>query len=110
MRNAPRNLTQYKKELILAKQQNIDETKVMKNSLEEFLTNLCAFESVILSKKFSTAIEQIDKSINNLQKQKDALLSADNNYRIAFNNKAQEVTIKKLTKNNPTMQKILIKY
>jgi len=47
---------------------------------------------------------QIDKSINHLQKTKDALLSADNNYRIA-NNKAQDVTIKKLTKSNPTMAK-----
>ena len=56
------------------------------------------------TRKFSNAIEQIDKSINHLQKTKDALLSSDNNYRIA-NNKAQDVTIKKLTKNNPTMAK-----
>ena len=58
----------------------------------------------LATRKFSNAIEQIDKSINHLQKTKDALLSSDNNYRIA-NNKAQDVTIKKLTKNNPTMAK-----
>lgn len=53
-------------------------------------------------KKFNTAIDEIDKSIVHLQKTKDALLSSDRNYRLA-NDKAQDVTIKKLTRNNPTM-------
>ena len=87
---------------MLVKQQNIDVTN-FETSLEEFKTSF-GRNYDLASRKFSTAIEQIDKSINHLQKTKDALLSADNNYRIA-NNKAQDVTIKKLTKSNPTMAK-----
>ena len=56
----------------------------------------------LASRKFSTAIDEIDKSINHLQKTKDALLSTDRNLRLA-NDKAQDVTIKRLTRNNPTM-------
>ena len=100
LRNAARNSLQYKHELMIVKQQNIDVTN-FESSLEEFKTSF-GRNYELASRKFSTAIEQIDKSINNLQKTKDALMSADNNYRIA-NNKAQDVTIKKLTKNNPTM-------
>ena len=102
LRNAARNSLKYKHELMLVKQQNIDVTN-FESSLEEFKTSF-GRNYELASRKFSTAIEQIDKSINNLQKTKDALLSADNNYRIA-NNKAQDVSIKKLTKNNPTMAK-----
>ncbi len=102
LRNAARNSLKYKHELMLVKQQNIDVTN-FESSLEEFKTSF-GRNYELASRKFSTAIEQIDKSINNLQKTKEALLSADNNYRIA-NNKAQDVSIKKLTKNNPTMAK-----
>ena len=102
LRNAARNSLKYKFELDLVKKQNIDVTN-FENSLEEFKTSF-GRNYELASRKFSTAIEQIDKSINHLQKTKDALLSADNNYRIA-NNKAQDVTIKKLTKSNPTMAK-----
>jgi len=58
----------------------------------------------LASKKFKTAIEEIDKTIDHLQKTKDALLSSENNLRLA-NNKAEDLSIKRLTKNNPTMQK-----
>ena len=57
-----------------------------------------------ISKKFKIAIDEIDKTIERLQKTKEALLSSENNLRLA-NNKAEDLTIKKLTKNNPTMQK-----
>ena len=100
LRNAARNSLQYKHELMIVKQQNIDVTN-FESSLEEFKTSF-GRNYELASRKFSTAIEQIDKSINHLKKTKEALMSADNNYRIA-NNKAQDVTIKKLTKNNPTM-------
>ena len=102
LRNAARNSLKYKYELMLVKQQNIDVTN-FESSLEEFKKSF-GKNYDLATRKFSNAIEQIDKSINHLQKTKDALLSSDNNYRIA-NNKAQDVTIKKLTKNNPTMAK-----
>ena len=102
LRNAARNSLKYKHELMIVRQQNIDVTN-FESSLEEFKTSF-GRNYELASRKFLNAIEQIDKSINHLQKTKDALLSADNNYRIA-NNKAQDVTIKKLTKNNPTMAK-----
>ena len=57
----------------------------------------------IASKKFKTAIDEIDKTIDHLQKTKEALLSSENNLRLA-NNKAEDLSIKRLTKNNPTMQ------
>jgi hypothetical protein len=56
----------------------------------------------LASRKFKTAIEEIDKTIDHLQKTKDALLSSENNLRLA-NNKAEDLTIKKLTRGNPTM-------
>ena len=100
LRNAARNSLQYKHELMLVKQQNIDVTN-FESSLAEFKASF-GRNYELASRKFSTAIEQIDKSISHLNKTKDALLRADDNYRIA-NKKAQDVTIKKLTKNNPTM-------
>ena len=102
LRNAARNYLKYKHELMLVKQQNIDVTN-FETSLAEFKSSF-GRNYELASRKFSTAIEQIDKSINHLNKTKDALLRADDNYRIA-NKKAQDVTIKKLTKNNPTMAK-----
>ena len=102
LRNAARNSLQYKHELMLVKQQNIDVTN-FETALAKFKTSF-GRNYELASRKYSTAIEQIDKSINHLQKTKDALLKADDYYRIA-NKKAQDVTIKKLTKNNPTMAK-----
>ena len=104
LRNASINSLKYKFELEMVKKQNIDVTN-FESSLEEFKTSF-GKNYELASRKFLTAIEQIDKSINHLQKTKEALLSADRNYRIA-NNKAQDVTIKKLTKDNPTMSKKL---
>jgi hypothetical protein len=71
-------------------------------SINAFKTGF-AYNYNLASKKFTEAIESIDKSINQLQKTKEALLSSENNLRLA-NNKAEDLTIKKLTKRNPTMQ------
>jgi hypothetical protein len=100
LRNAALNSLKYKNELALVKAQNIDITK-FEDELDAFKT---AFGKnyELASRKFQTAIEEIDKSIKHLQNTKDALLSTDKNLRIA-NEKAQDVTIKKLTKGNPTM-------
>lgn len=100
LRNAAMNALKYKTELALVKAQNIDITS--------FESDLEAFKSAfgknfeLASRRFQTAIDEIDKSIDHLQKTKDALLGADRNLRLA-NDKAQDVTIKKLTKGNPTM-------
>lgn len=101
LRNAAMNSLQYKNELALVKAQNIDITN-FESKLEAFKTG---FERnyELASKQFTKAIDEIDKSIDHLQKTKDALLSADRNLRLA-NNKAQDVTIKKLTHGNPTMK------
>ena len=101
LRNAAQNSIEYKKELINIKAQNIDISNFeaeMNDFKEKFAKN---YE--LASKKFKTAIEEIDKTIDHLQKTKDALLSSENNLRLA-NNKASDLTIKRLTKNNPTMQ------
>jgi len=100
LRNAAMNSLEYKSELALVKAQNVDITN-FENDLEVFKT---AFGKNydLASKKFQTAIDEIDKSIDHLQKTKDALLGTDRNLRLA-NDKAQDVTIKKLTKSNPTM-------
>ncbi|MBV1832201.1 DUF2130 domain-containing protein [Komagataeibacter melomenusus] len=100
LRNAAINSLQYKSELALVKAQNIDVTN-FEDQLEDFKT---AFGKNydLASRRFQTAIDEIDKSIDHLQKTKDALLGADRNLRLA-NNKAQDVTIKRLTKGNPTM-------
>ena len=100
LRNAAMNSLVYKQELALVKSQNIDVTN-FESDLETFKTAF-AKNYDLASRKFSTAIEEIDKSINHLQKTKDALLSTDRNLRLA-NDKAQDVTVKKLTKKNPTM-------
>ena len=89
-----------KSELALIKEQNIDITN-FENELETFKT---AFgrNYELASKKFQTAIEEIDKSIDHLQKTREALIGTDRNLRLA-NDKAQEVSIKKLTRGNSTM-------
>ena len=100
LRNAAMNSLKYKSELALVKAQNIDITN-FETQLETFKT---AFGKnyELASRRFQTAIEEIDKSIDHLQKTKDALLGTDRNLRLA-NDKAQDVTIKKLTRGNPTM-------
>ena len=100
LRNASMNSLQYKSELALVKSQNIDITN-FENGLDEF-KNAFAKNYDLASKRFQTAIEEIDKSIDHLQKTKEALLGTDRNLRLA-NDKAQDVTIKKLTRGNPTM-------
>ena len=100
LRNAAMNSLQYKSELALVKSQNIDITN-FENELDSFKA---AFGKnyELASKRFQTAIDEIDKSIDHLQKTKDALIGTDRNLRLA-NDKAQDVTIKKLTRGNPTM-------
>lgn len=100
LRNAAMKSLEYKAELALVKSQNIDITN-FENDLNQFKTAF-AKNYDIASKKFQTAIDEIDKSIDHLQKTKEALLGTDRNLRLA-NDKAQDVTIKKLTRKNPTM-------
>ncbi len=101
LRNAAMNSLQYKAELALVKSQSIDVTH-FEEKLETFKS---AFSKNydLASRKFQTAIDEIDKSIDHLQKTKDALLGTDRQLRLA-NDKAQDVTIKKLTHSNPTMK------
>lgn len=101
LRNAALNAVKYKTELAQVKAQNIDVTN-FESQLETFKT---AFGKNfdLASRQFHTAIEEIDKSILHLQKTKDALLGSDRNLRLA-NDKAQDVTIKRLTRSNPTMK------
>lgn len=100
LRNAAQNSLKYKTELALVKEQNID--------IADFEEELNRFKDAfgknygLASNKFKTAIDEIDKSIDHLQKTKEALLGTDRNLRLA-NDKAQDVTIKKLTRGNPTM-------
>jgi len=100
LRNAAENSLKYKTELALVREQNIDITN-FEQKLETFKSSFDK-NTGLASRKFEAAISEIDKSITHLQKTKEALLSTGNNLRIA-NNKAQDVTIKKLTRNNPTM-------
>ena len=100
LRNAAQNALKYKSELALVKAQNVDIT-TFESDLDTFKTSF-ARNYDLASKKFKTAIEEIDRTIDHLQKTKDALLGSENNLRLA-NNKAGDLTIKKLTKSNPTM-------
>lgn len=101
LRNAAQNALQYRQELQLIRSQQID--------ILHFEENMNAFKEGfarnyrLASEKFATAIEEIDKTIDHLQKTKQALLSSENNLRLA-NNKADELSIKKLTKNAPTVK------
>lgn len=101
LRNASMNSMQYKAELSLIKNQNIDITN-FEDNINKFKEGF-AKNYDLASRKFKTAIEEIDKTIDHLHKTKDALLSSENNLRLA-NNKADEITIKKLTYGNPTMK------
>ncbi len=101
LRNSSLKALKYKSELAAIKEQNIDITN-FENSLELFKDSF-GKNYTLASKRFETAITEIDKSINHLQKTKDALLGADRNLRLA-NDKAQEVSVKRLTRNNPTMR------
>ena len=100
LRNAAMNSLEYKQELMVVRNQNIDIT--------HFEENMNAFKDgfsknyEIASKKFDNAIQEIDKTIDHLQKVKDSLLGSERQLRLA-NDKAQDLSIKKLTKNNPTM-------
>ena len=100
LRNAAMNSLKYKSELALVRAQNIDITN-FEASLDTFKTAF-ARNYDLASNSFKKAIDEIDKSIDHLQKTKDALLNTDRNLRLA-NDKAQDVTIKKLTRGNPTM-------
>ena len=100
LRNAAMNALTYKSELALVKAQHVDITN-FEEDLDSFKSAF-AKNYDLASRKFQTAIDEIDKSIDHLQKTKDALLGTDRNLRLA-NNKAQDVTIKKLTRKNPTM-------
>lgn len=101
LRNAAMNSLTYKQQLALERRQNVDITN-FEESITKFKEGF-AYNYNLASKKFTEAIESIDKSITQLQKTKEALLSSENNLRLA-NNKAEDLTIKKLTKGNPTMQ------
>ncbi len=103
LRGAALNALGYKKELEMVQNQNID--------ISHFEENMNAFKEGfsrnyrLASEKFHKAIEEIDKTIDHLQKTKDALLSSENNLRLA-NNKAEDLTIKKLTSNSETMRQM----
>ncbi len=100
LRNAALNSMQYKSELAVVKAQNIDVTN-FESQLNDFRDSF-GRNFRLASDKFKTAIDSIDKSINQLQKTKENLLRSEDNLRIA-NNKADELTVKKLTRDNPTM-------
>ena len=102
LRNAALNSLQYKQELALMRDQHIDITH-FEEDLETFKKGF-ARNYELASKKFQSAIDEIDKTIKSLEKTKAALLSSENNLRLA-NNKAEDLTVKKLVKNNPTMKK-----
>ena len=101
LRNAALNSLEYRTQLAAVQSQNIDITN-FENEMNDFKTRFSRnFD--LASRRFQEAIDEIDKTIQHLQKTKDALLSSENNLRLA-NNKAQDLSIKRLTKNNPTMQ------
>lgn len=101
LRNAALSALQYKTELAEVRNQNIDITN-FENSMEDFKTKF-ARNYDLASRRFQTAIDEIDKTIDHLQKTKEALLGSERNLRLA-NDKAQDLTIKKLTRKNPTMK------
>lgn len=103
IRNLSSKSLEYRKELELIKNQNIDITN-FESRMEQFKTDFSR-NYRLASEKFQRAINEIDKSINSLQKTKEALLNSENNLRLA-NGKAEELTIKKLTRGNKTMKKL----
>ena len=103
IRNLASKSLEYRKELELVKNQNIDITHIEENIKlfkEGFSRNYR-----LASERFAKAIEEIDKTIDHLQKTKEHLLKTDDNLRLA-NNKAEDLTLKQLSRNNPTMQKL----
>jgi hypothetical protein len=100
LRNAALGSLAYKTELARVREQNIDITN-FENELDEFKSGF-ARNYDLASRKFKIAIDEIDKTIDHLQKMKDALLGSENNLRLA-NNKAEDLSIKRLTRGNPTM-------
>ena len=101
LRNAAMNSMEYKTELAMMRNQNVDITN-FEDKINDFKTGF-ARNYDLASRQFKTAIEEIDKTMSHLQKTKDNLLSSVNNLRLA-NNKANDLTIKKLTHGNPTMK------
>ncbi|MBQ1406697.1 MAG: DUF2130 domain-containing protein [Eubacterium sp.] len=101
LRNAALNSLKYRQELAIVRNQQVD--------ILHFEENMNAFKEGfarnyrLASEKFKAAIDEIDKTINHLQKTKEALLSSENNLRLA-NNKADDLSIKKLTKNAPSVK------
>lgn len=104
LRNAALSSLQYRKELALVRQQNIDVTN-FEDQLADFKDKFRR-NYRIASQKFQKAIEEIDKSIDHLQKIKDNLIGSENQLRLA-NDKAEDLTVKKLTRKNPTMKALL---
>jgi hypothetical protein len=101
LRHAGMNALTYKQEVAMMKQQSIDITN-FEDDLNSF-KNAFSRNYELASRKFKTAIDEIDKSILHLQKIKDNLLASENNLRLA-NNKAEDLTVKKLVRKNPTMK------
>lgn len=101
LRNTSQSALEYKAELALLKKQNIDITN-FENEMEDFKQKF-GRNYRLASEKFKKAIDEIDKTIDHLLKTKEALLGSENNLRLA-NDKAEALTIKKLTRNNPTMK------
>ena len=100
LRNAANNSLTYRVELARVREQNIDITN-FEDDLEDFKTGF-AKNYDLAARRFKTAIDEIEKAIDRLQKTKEALVGSENNLRLA-NNKAEDLTIKKLTRRNPTM-------
>ena len=103
LRNAALNSLKYRQELAVIRNQNIDISRFeddMNDFKEKFARNYR-----LASEKFQTAIKEIDKTIDHLQKTKEALLSSENNLRLA-NNKAEDLSIKRLTKNAPAVREM----
>jgi len=103
LRNAAMNSLQYKSELALVKAQNIDISK-FEDNIDKFKEGF-ARNYELASKRFKTAIDEIDKTIKSLEKTKENLLRSEDNLRLA-NNKAEDLSIKKLTRGNPTMAQL----
>ena len=101
LRNAALHSVQYQRQLAEVKNQNIDISH-FEDELNEFKSKF-DYNYGLASRKFQTAIAEIDKTIDHLQKTREALLSSENNLRLA-NSKAQDLSVKRLTKNNPTMR------
>jgi hypothetical protein len=101
LRNAAQNSMEYKSELALVKSQNIDVTN-FENDLEVFKSSFSKNYD-LASRKFQDAVKQIDDAIKDLEKVKDSLVGSERQLRLA-SDKANDITVKKLTKNNPTMR------